>query len=87
MNIALQTIHAKFPIEQIQTIVREHILPLICLLPDKRLGRIAKRIILGILGGQMPVITEIACQRFFESFPDSCPQGAFLIIQLPAGKA
>ena len=62
MNIALQAILAKFPIAQIQTTVREHILPLICLLPDKRLGRIAELIILGILGGQTPVITEIARQ-------------------------
>ena len=62
MNIALQAILAKFPIEQIQATVREHIIPLICLLPDRRLGRIGERIILGILGGQTPVITEIARQ-------------------------
>ena len=60
MNIALHAILAKFPIAQIQTTVREHILPLICLMPDKRLGRIAELIIMGILGGQTPIITCIA---------------------------
>lgn len=62
MNIALSAILAKFPIEQIQTTVRGHILPLIRILPDKRLGQVAEEIILGILGGQTPVITEIARQ-------------------------
>lgn len=61
-DIALRAILAKFPIEQIQSTVYEHVLPLICLLPDKRLKEIAVRIILGILGGQTPVITEIARQ-------------------------
>ena len=60
MNIALQAILAKFPIEQIQTTIHKHILPLICAMPDKRLGRIAELIILGILGGQTPVITCMA---------------------------
>ncbi len=62
MNIALETILAKFPIEEIETTIREHILPLTRLLPDKRLCRVAEAIILGILGGQTPVITEIARQ-------------------------
>ena len=62
MNIALRALLAKFPIEQIQRTVHEHILPLTCSLPDQRLKRVAERIILGILGGQTPVITEIARQ-------------------------
>ena len=62
MNIALGAILAKFPIEQIQLTVHEHLLPLTCFLPDKRLKHVAERIILGILGGQTPVITEIARQ-------------------------
>lgn len=37
-----------------------HILPLICLLPDKRLEAVVQRMILGILGGQTPVITGMA---------------------------
>jgi hypothetical protein len=62
MNIALEAIFAKLPIEQIQTTICEHILPLISFMPDKRLGRVVELIILGILGGQTPVITEIARQ-------------------------
>ena len=60
MNIALQAILAKFPIGQIQKTVQEHLLPLISFLPDKRLGRIAELIILGILGSQTPIITCMA---------------------------
>ena len=60
MNIAFQAILAKLPIEQIENTVRQHISPLISHLPDKRLGRVAELMILGILGGQTPVITEIA---------------------------
>jgi hypothetical protein len=63
MNIALEAKLAKLPIEQIQNTVREYILPLTCFLPDQRLKRVAERIILGILGGQTPVITEIARQN------------------------
>jgi len=62
MNIALQSIFAKFPIRQIQATLQEHIMPLTSILPDKRLRRIAELILLGILGGQAPVITEIARQ-------------------------
>ena len=62
MNIALQTIFAKLPIEQIQATIRSHLLPLTSHLPDKRLRRVAELIILGILGGQTPVITAIARQ-------------------------
>ena len=60
MNIAFQAILAKLPIEQIENTVRQHISPLMSHLPDKRLGRVAELMILGILGGQTPVITEIA---------------------------
>jgi hypothetical protein len=62
MTIALSALFAKFPIELIQTTIREHIRLLLCSLPDKRLGHVAERLILGILGGQTPVITEIARQ-------------------------
>jgi hypothetical protein len=60
MNIAHHTILAKFPIEQIRTTVREHLLPLITFLPDKRLGQVAEMIILGILGSQTPIISCMA---------------------------
>ena len=53
---------AKLPIEQIRRTVREHIEPLLRLMPDKRMGRVAEQIIMGILGGQTPVITEMARQ-------------------------
>lgn len=62
MNITLGSIFAKLPIEQIKTTVRSHIGPLLDLMPDKRMGRVAEEIIMGILGGQTPVITEMARQ-------------------------
>jgi hypothetical protein len=62
MNIALQTLFAKLPIEQIKATIQAHILPMSNHLPDKRLRRVAESIILGILGGQTPVITAIARQ-------------------------
>jgi len=62
MTIALTAILAKFPIELIRVTIRKHIGSLLCFLPDKRLGHVAERLILGILGGQTPVITEIARQ-------------------------
>jgi hypothetical protein len=58
MNIALETLLAKLPIEQINETVHKHIEPLLRLMPEKRMGRVAELIILGILGGQTPVITE-----------------------------
>lgn len=60
MTIALETILAKLPIEKLKETIAAHILPLTLLLPDKRLGRVVECIILGILGSQTPVITEMA---------------------------
>ena len=60
MNITLAAIVAKLPIEQIHTTICRHIEPLTERLPDKRLRRVAELIILGILGGQTPLITGIA---------------------------
>ena len=62
MNITLAAMFAKLPIEQIRTTVRTHIGPLLGLMPDKRMRRVAEQIIMGILGGQTPVITEMARQ-------------------------
>ena len=62
MNIALSAMFAKFPIEQISTTVRAHIEPLLIRMPDKRMGRVAEQIIMGILGGQTAVITCMARQ-------------------------
>jgi hypothetical protein len=62
MNITSAEIFAKLPIEQISTTVRRHIEPLLRLMPDKRMERVAEQIILGILGGQTPIITGMARQ-------------------------
>jgi len=67
MTIALSDIFAKLPIEQIKTTLHTHLLPLTSVLPDVRLGRVAELLILGILGGQTPIITEIARQNSKES--------------------
>lgn len=60
MNIALEAILAKLPIEQIKHCIESHIQPLKLMLPDKRMGSVAELILLGILGGQTPVVTGIA---------------------------
>ena len=60
MNIALEAILAKLPIEQIKRSIDSHIQPLKSMLPDKRMGSVIEVILLGILGGQTPVITGIA---------------------------
>jgi hypothetical protein len=62
MNITLAAMFAKLPIEQISATIRSHIGPLLRLMPDKRMRRVAEEIIMGILGGQTPVITEMARQ-------------------------
>jgi len=60
MTLPLETILAKLPIGKLSETIEAHIRPLTRLLPDKRLGAVAQCIILGILGGQTPVITEMA---------------------------
>jgi len=67
MNKTLQPIFDKLPIEQIKTTIHNHMLPLTNILPDKRLCRIAEKLIMGILGGQTPVITVIARQKSKEA--------------------
>jgi hypothetical protein len=63
MNIALEAILGKLPIEEIKTTIHQHIQKLAKKLPDKRLERVVEEMILGILGGETPVITEIARQN------------------------
>jgi hypothetical protein len=63
MNIALEEVLAKTPIEEIKKTIRSHICALEERLPDKRLERVLEGTILGILGGETPVITEIARQN------------------------
>jgi hypothetical protein len=63
MNIALETILAKLPIGEIKAAIRGHIGPIGKRLADKRLVRVVEGMILGILGGETPVITEMARQN------------------------
>jgi hypothetical protein len=63
MNITFACLVAKLPIEQIRTTIRQYIEPLTRRLPDQRLRRVAEVILLGILGGQTPVITGMARHR------------------------
>ena len=63
MNITLESILAKLPIRKIEESLHKHIQPLTKMLPDKRMGRVIEVILLGILGGQTPVVTGIARQN------------------------
>jgi hypothetical protein len=63
MNIALEGILAKLPIAEIKGTIQKHIKPLEMKLPDKRLGRVVEDMVLGIMGGETAVITEIARQN------------------------
>ena len=60
MNITLESILAKLPIEKIKESIQKQIEPMKAKLPDKRLGKVVENLALGILGGQTPVITGIA---------------------------
>jgi hypothetical protein len=60
MTLTLEAILAKLPIGKLSETIEAHVLPLVCLLPDKRLGAVVQNMILGILGGQTPVITGMA---------------------------
>ena len=62
MNIALESILAKLPIMEIQRTVQSHTKPLMEMLPDKRMKKVLENMLLGILGGQTPVITGMARQ-------------------------
>jgi hypothetical protein len=63
MNIALETALAKLPIHEIKETIQNHIRPVVERLPDKRLHRVLADMVLGILGSETPVITEIARQN------------------------
>ena len=60
MTLTLESILAKLPIRELNDTVAAHIVPLVQRLPDKRLGAVVECILLGILGSQTPVITEMA---------------------------
>lgn len=63
MNIALESILAKLPIMEIEATIQNHTEPLMEMLPDKRMKKVLKNMMLGILGGQTPVITGMARQN------------------------
>jgi hypothetical protein len=63
MNIALGSIFAKLPILEIKATIKNHSEPLLTRLPDKRLKKVIETMVLGILGGQTPVITGMARQN------------------------
>lgn len=64
MNIALEQSLAKIlPIQEIKETIQKHIGPIAEQLPDKRLKRGLEDMVLGILGGETPVITEMARQN------------------------
>ena len=63
MNITLEASLAKLPIDEIKQTIHKHIAPFEKMLPDKRLERGVDDMILGILGGESPVVTEMARQN------------------------
>jgi hypothetical protein len=63
MTIAPESIFGKLPILEIRGTIRNHSEPLMRLLPDKRMRKVIENMMLGILGGQTPVITGMARQN------------------------
>jgi hypothetical protein len=63
MNIAREGMLAKLPIEEIQQTIQSHTQRLAEQLPDKRLKRVIEDMVLGVLGGETPVITQMARQN------------------------
>ena len=62
MNIALESIFAKLPILEIQRTIQSHTEALMEMLPDSRMKKVLENMLLGILGGQTPLITGMARQ-------------------------
>jgi hypothetical protein len=60
MNIALENKFDKLPIVEITKSIENHIRPLLGMLPDKRMKAVIAQMVLGILGGQTPLITGMA---------------------------
>jgi hypothetical protein len=64
MNITPEASLAKsIPIGEIKAAIQKHLQPMTEQLPDKRLKRVIEDMVLGILGGETPVITEMARQN------------------------
>jgi len=62
MNIALESNLAKLPIMEIKDTIQSHTEPLMEMLPDSRMKKVLGNMVLGVLGGQTPVITGMARQ-------------------------
>jgi hypothetical protein len=62
MTIAPESILAKLPMMEIRETVQNHSAPLMELLPERRMKKVLENMVLGILGGQTPVITGMARQ-------------------------
>jgi hypothetical protein len=62
MNIALESIFAKLPILEIQRTIQSHTEVLMEMLPDIRMKKVLENMMLGILGGQTPLISGMARQ-------------------------
>ena len=64
MNIASENILAKLPMMEIERTLQSHTEPLMEMLPDQRMKKVLRNMLLGILGGQTPVITGMARQTW-----------------------
>lgn len=60
MTIALDDLLDKLPIAQIQQTIHDHLHPLTQRFPDQRLKKVAEEMVLGILGSESPLITQMA---------------------------
>jgi hypothetical protein len=63
MTIAFENHLAKLPITEIQETIQSHSAALMETLPDVRMKRVLENMLLGLLGGQTPVITGMARQN------------------------
>jgi hypothetical protein len=63
MTIALDEVQDKLPIRKIQQTIHEHLHPLTERFPDQRLKKVAEEMVLGILGSESPLVTQIARQN------------------------
>ncbi len=60
MNIPLTEILAKMPVEELEQTLKDFLVPLTELLPEKRLRRVAPEAVRGILSQETPVIAAMA---------------------------
>ena len=63
MTIPLENLLDKLPMTQIQQTIHEHLQPLTERFPDQRLKKVAEEMVLGILGSETPILTQMARQN------------------------